>query len=223
MPSLQKGTLTTWKDDKGFGFIQPLNTEGDAVFIHITGFRAGIERRPAPGDMIYYHVTREENTGKLRAYNAHIKGVGDVAFKRKPRSSKPNLVGEMIAQSFLLFPFGCAFYVWRMMANPLPLIVYGVMSMITVMLYKIDKNRAQQEAWRISEASLHLAELVGGWPGALVAQYKFRHKNAKLSYQLTFWMIVCLHGVGWFDYLALNGRLLKIIVTHVAQAFSRNV
>jgi uncharacterized membrane protein YsdA (DUF1294 family) len=41
-------------------------------------------------------------------------------------------------------------------------------------------------------------ELVGGWPGALLAQQVFRHKTRKLSYQVVFWTIVVLHAVGWF-------------------------
>jgi uncharacterized membrane protein YsdA (DUF1294 family)/cold shock CspA family protein len=203
MSSLRKGTLTTWKDDKGFGFIKPLNTEGDEIFIHITGFRTGIERRPLPGDIISYQVTRDDNTGKLRAYNAHIKGISYV--KRKPHSSKHFPVEEMIAQLFLLFPFGCSFYVLWTAANPFPLIIYSLMSVITTVLYKVDKNRAQQNAWRISETSLHIAEFLGGWPGALVSQYNFRHKNAKFSYQFVFWVIVFVHEIGWVSYLVLKG------------------
>lgn len=43
-PLLSKGKITTWKDDRGFGFIKPDNG-GKEVFLHISAIkRAG--RRP---------------------------------------------------------------------------------------------------------------------------------------------------------------------------------
>ncbi|SJM91388.1 Cold-shock protein (fragment) [Crenothrix polyspora] len=50
--------------------------------------------------------------------------------------------------------------------------------------------------WRIPEKSLHTLELLGGWPGALLAQRTLRHKNRKPSYQVVFWLIVGLHVAG---------------------------
>lgn len=68
--------------------------------------------------------------------------------------------------------------------------VYGVSSSITYGLYALDKVRAQQGVWRISEDTLHLLELAGGWPGALLAQEYHRHKTVKASYQRVFWFMV---------------------------------
>jgi uncharacterized membrane protein YsdA (DUF1294 family) len=44
---------------------------------------------------------------------------------------------------------------------------------------------------------LHLLELCGGWPGALIAQHWVRHKVGKLSFQIIFWLIVAAHLVVW--------------------------
>ena len=76
-------------------------------------------------------------------------------------------------------------------------IAYIVMSAFTVAEYARDKRRAQAGAWRTSEDSLHLLELLGGWPGALLAQQSFRHKTRKLSYQIVFWLIAAGHVGGW--------------------------
>ena len=76
-------------------------------------------------------------------------------------------------------------------------IAYAVMSGITAALYVRDKRAAQQGGRRTPEATLHLAELLGGWPGAFLAQRLIRHKNAKASYQVVFWLIVAMHGVAW--------------------------
>jgi uncharacterized membrane protein YsdA (DUF1294 family) len=75
--------------------------------------------------------------------------------------------------------------------------VYLVMSLIAVVIYGIDKRRAERGGWRIPERTLHLLELLGGWPGALLAQRMFRHKRWKLSFMLVFWAIVALHVAGW--------------------------
>lgn len=59
--------------------------------------------------------------------------------------------------------------------------------------YRIDKRRAEAGGRRISERTLHTIELCGGWPGAFLAQRRFRHKIAKRSYQCIFWLIIALH------------------------------
>ena len=53
---------------------------------------------------------------------------------------------------------------------------YVLMSTLAFALYGVDKRRAARGAWRISEATLHTIELLGGWPGALLGQRMFRHK-----------------------------------------------
>ncbi len=71
---------------------------------------------------------------------------------------------------------------------PMPL--YLVASVTTYLLYKHDKQRARDKGWRVPERMLHLGELLGGWPGALIAQQRFRHKTVKLSFRLVFFAIV---------------------------------
>ena len=70
--------------------------------------------------------------------------------------------------------------------------VIGV-SGITFLIYRTDKRRAEAGAWRIPESTLHFASLMGGWPGAFLAQRTYRHKTSKTSFQLVFWFIVILH------------------------------
>ncbi|MFG0411375.1 DUF1294 domain-containing protein [Pseudomonas sp. NY5710] len=91
-----------------------------------------------------------------------------------------------------------------------PLALYPAMSLVSVMLYWQDKHQARQQAWRTPEKVLHASELLGGWPGALLAQQLFRHKTRKVSYQLLFWAIVLLHQVFWADWLFFGGRFLPL-------------
>ena len=98
----------------------------------------------------------------------------------------------------------------------LPLIVLGayvLLSMITFIAYAIDKSAAQAGRWRISEASLHMLGLIGGWPGALLAQQTLRHKSKKGSFRVTLWFTVLLNcaGLVWLhtpEGLAFLGQFL---------------
>ena len=57
-------------------------------------------------------------------------------------------------------------------------------------LYGADKSAAQKGRWRTRESVLHVLALIGGWPGALVAQRMFRHKTKKQPFQVVFWCTV---------------------------------
>ncbi len=71
---LLRGTLKTWKGDRGFGFITPDN-DGKDVFIHISALKGQDNRVPEPGDIIQYQLVRDKN-GKFRAINAKIEKSG---------------------------------------------------------------------------------------------------------------------------------------------------
>lgn len=92
---------------------------------------------------------------------------------------------------------------WRVLVG-VPLAV----SFFTWLAYGSDKRRAEAGEWRIPEATLHLGELLGGWPGAFLAQRQFRHKTSKISYQILFWLVVLLHQFVAVDFL-LGWRLTK--------------
>src|SRR3954468_15399820 len=78
------------------------------------------------------------------------------------------------------------------------LAAYLTMSALAFVLYAADKRRAVGGQWRISEAPLHTIELLGGWPGALVAQHLLHHKRRKTGYMRVFWVIVAIHGLAWW-------------------------
>lgn len=82
----------------------------------------------------------------------------------------------------------------------LPLLVaavYGVMSITCFAVYAIDKRAARAKAWRTPEKTLWLLGLLCGWPGALLAQQWLRHKTAKRSFQVVFWMTVVVNMAGF--------------------------
>lgn len=80
-------------------------------------------------------------------------------------------------------------------------VVYLVASLLAAVAYGIDKSAARSGAWRTPEKTLHVLALIGGWPGAVVAQQAFRHKSRKPSFRLAFWVTVALNcaALVWFS------------------------
>lgn len=71
--------------------------------------------------------------------------------------------------------------------------LYCGVSFITLLTYGYDKFAAESRSWRVSESTLLLLGLLGGWPGAIVAQQGFRHKTCKLSFRRQFWATVVVN------------------------------
>ena len=64
--------------------------------------------------------------------------------------------------------------------------LYVVASCVCLVLYARDKTNARNKRRRVPERTLLLVGLVGGWPGALIAQRVLRHKTAKRSFRFAF-------------------------------------
>lgn len=97
---------------------------------------------------------------------------------------------------------------WLASGIALPAVAYLAVSLVAFVVYRHDKRRAQGEGQRTPEKLLHLLELCGGWPGALLAQQVYRHKTRKVPFQVQFWLIVLLHQLVWADQLVLGGQYL---------------
>lgn len=120
------------------------------------------------------------NRGKLKDRNA---GKGSVA---------PLAVALLFAASL------AAAALAGVMSWLVPL-YYLVASLTAFVAYALDKSSAQQDRWRTQESTLHTFSLLGGWPGALIAQQALRHKTHKTGFQVAFWITVALNlgGLVW--------------------------
>jgi uncharacterized membrane protein YsdA (DUF1294 family)/cold shock CspA family protein len=207
-PGLRSGTLTKWKDERGFGFIQPIDGSQE-VFLHISEVKDAT-RRPQENDTIYYYGI-VDSKGKIRACNAFILGARNKSASLSNRAnSSPTIVSSFPTVEVVLLSLlplvGAVHFTW-MTRNPLPLAFYSVMSLVTYWLYADDKSRAKRKGWRTPEQTLHLCELAEGWLGGFIAQRILRHKNQKTSYQVVFWAIVILHYIAWLFWLFSRGTL----------------
>ncbi|MDB5972765.1 MAG: DNA-binding protein [Hydrocarboniphaga sp.] len=173
-----QGKLTNWNDAKGIGTIT-WNGGTDRVFVHISAFTTK-RRRPVANDIVTYEVERDAN-GRFKAVN--------VLFPERQQSqkAKPSGIASWVCGVVTALFVGYL-VISGMKGNTSEAILglYVIASFITVLAYISDKTAAKSGSWRTSESSLHLLALVGGWPGAYVAQRLFRHKTIKQPFQGVF-------------------------------------
>ncbi len=186
-----QGKITDWKDDKGFGFVTP-NGSGSKVFVHIKSF-SNRQRRPIGNELVTYELTPD---ARGRPQGVNITFVSDRPSSLPTTASGPGVGALIFAAVFLAFVAG------TVATGKLPfvvLIAYLMASCVAYLAYFFDKAASLKGQWRTPETTLHLFSLVGGWPGAMLAQRTLRHKTQKQSFQVTYWATVLLNCVvlGW--------------------------
>lgn len=215
------GSIKQWNDEKGFGFIKSDNTVD--VFFHISALRG--DCRPKVGDNVFY-LQKKDAQGRLVA--EHVRHseltVDDPNIRERSsvnHSNNTNRAGSQIQNLWVKLVFFCALLILPTLGvtdlfvkqnQPWILGLYVIASIITFVLYWIDKKKAGNNSRRIPEARLHFFESLGGWLGALPAQQIFRHKTSKMSYRVVFWLIVAAHQILWFDWVVLQGKWLRYCV-----------
>ena len=186
-----QGRITDWRDDKGFGFVTP-NGGGPKVFVHIKSF-SNRQRRPVGNELVTYELTSD---ARGRPQGANIAFVGDRQTSPPTIAPGPGVGALIFAVVFLAFVAG------TVAMGKLPsavLIAYLIGSCAAYLAYVFDKAASLKGQWRTPESTLHLFSLVGGWPGAMLAQRTLRHKTQKRSFQVTYWATVVLNcaALGW--------------------------
>lgn len=187
------GTLRTWHDDRGFGFITP-SQGGVDILVHIKAFPAGAGR-PQVGQRLSFDLEAGPE-GKPRAVNIALPQAsrpGRPLTSRRARAPWGTATLAVLPAFMAVFLTVAA--LWR-----LPAWVAGLYlgaSVLTFLAYAADKAAARGGGWRTAEQTLHLLALLGGWPGALLAQQFLRHKSAKATFRQAFWGTVLLNVAGF--------------------------
>lgn len=186
-----QGKITDWKDDKGFGFVTP-NGGGTRVFVHIKSF-SNRQRRPVGNELVTYELTSD---ARGRPQGLNIAFVGDRPSSLPKTAPGPGIGAFTLAAAFLAFVAGAV------ALGKLPfvvLIAYFLASCVAYVAYFLDKAASLKGHWRTPESTLHFFSVVGGWPGAMLAQRTLRHKTQKQSFQVTYWVTVVLNcaALGW--------------------------
>lgn len=210
-----KGTIAEWNDSRGFGFIEPTGG-GERVFCHVSAFRDR-SVRPAVRQTVTYELNRDER-GRAQARQVRYPGsaaLGSATGRSSGASGRPPSRAATNsrqgtwravagASTFLAIVGGLV------ATGRVPWILpawYLAASAMTFLLYGWDKTAAEGGHRRTPEATLNTLALLGGWPGAWIAQQAFRHKTRKRSFQVGFWLAVVMNvtALGWL--VATGGTL----------------
>ncbi|MBK1828413.1 DUF1294 domain-containing protein [Haloferula rosea] len=181
---VRRALIVEWKPKSPFGFGE---AGKDRIFLHISNF-ADRARWPEVGDWVTF-VDGQDSAGRPCAE--------EIVLHASDSDLKPRHLLELLlllALPILSLPaFEGLLDLWW--------IIYfcTFTSLATCMHLWFDKRFAISERSRIPEATLHLFELMGGWPGSFLGQRLLRHKVSKKSYQMIFWAIVLVYQLFALD------------------------
>ena len=185
-----EGTLTSWNDERGFGRIES-SQGGEPIFVHVSAWPRA-SSRPQVNQAVTFEI--ELGPKGKRARNVELIRAG--------RPARPTARAERAqwgTATLFAIPAFLVVYVVVAALWTLPHLVAGMyllLSAATFMAYAADKSAAASGSRRTPEATLHLLALLGGWPGALLAQQLVRHKSTKQEFRRVFWGTVVINVMG---------------------------
>jgi len=222
MQSRLTALLTQWDAEKGYGF---LTLKQKDIFLHRKDCAPGFKRLET-GDLIQFSPGQDP-LGRPCAKNAvpvqvketghavPIRATSNAEFgNNRLRGSGSFRRDHAVLLICLIVAPALALYKLALHSGVTVISAVGI-SVITYLLYALDKTSAVSGAWRISENTLHFFSLIGGWPGAFVAQRRLRHKTVKTSFQIFFWFTVLTWQLGAIDYL-LRWKMARFLWQFVA-------
>ncbi|CAK2069092.1 CSD domain-containing protein [Vibrio crassostreae] len=187
---MMKGQIVEWNDSRGYGFISSVGGEL-RVFFHISSVK-NRGYRPKLQDNVSFNVIEDEK-GRLNAENVIVQGTNGFP------------VTVLFSSSFLVAATA-SIIVFKGELLLIPL--YLILSIFTYFMFAWDKQAAQNGSWRTQESTLHILSLLGGWPGALFAQFLLRHKSRKQPFKFILWVTILLNVGGFVWLFTESGRNL---------------
>ncbi|MDX8359340.1 MULTISPECIES: DUF1294 domain-containing protein [Bacillaceae] len=73
------------------------------------------------------------------------------------------------------------------------LLLYVILNLVGYVVMYIDKRKAKQQKWRISEKSLWYTALVGGAFGLWIGMYRHRHKTKHKMFTIGLPIVATAH------------------------------
>ncbi|EEX33350.1 MULTISPECIES: DUF1294 domain-containing protein [Vibrio] len=163
-----QGTISEWHDTKGYGYISVDDQEAQIKF-HLCDLEA-YGHPPRISERVQFRLAKDAQGG-IRAVNVERQVVFNFSL-----SIAIWFFTTLVASVFLLdYP-------------PLSFVLYIALSTIAYMVYALDKHALHTGGWRVPSLTFHVLNIVGGWPGALLAQSVLHHKYNDIGYKSLFWL-----------------------------------
>ena len=184
--SPRKSIIVEWQPKSAYGFA----LDGERrIFLHISNFTQRA-RWPEVGDRVTF-VMGEDESGRPCAREIVLQESGSLLRWH-----------HLLSLVLLLILPGLSLIGLSGLLSPWWVLYFATFTSVAVgMQLWFDKRSAVADGSRVPEATLHLFELMGGWPGSFIAQRALRHKIFKKSYQWIFWPIVAIHQLFALDML----------------------
>lgn len=181
--NIESGTVLDWNEEKGFGFIAP-KSGNKKLFFHINDY-SHRHKRPLKNLKVQYFLSTDKK-GRPCAI--------DVTPVRGHKNNGYEVRQKLLALLILCLFSNALYFLYSFKKIPLEIVcVYGITSILSFIMYAKDKKAAEWGKWRTPESTLHLLAIIGGWPGAKIAQSFLRHKSKKMPFRVTYWVTVCIN------------------------------
>lgn len=199
------GTIIQYDNEKKFGFIQTKNNKD--IFFHIREFRP--RREPAIGEQIVFELG-EDNQGRICAVN--IQELSFIIQKEKEKAQKiqrrqayeayqerqeqKHSVLNAVCIFGLVYLILIAIAILFFNISKLIFIWYIIISIVSFVVYYLDKVAAENDERRTPEKTLHLIDVLGGWIGASFAHKFLNHKATKAEFRVVFYITIIVNIIG---------------------------
>lgn len=206
---IKQGTIKYWNSIKHYGFIKP--DDGDEpIFVHGNAFR---EQKyiPQNNQRVSFCISKD-HVDRICAKDVTVLSkANNLLIGRRPWLSQISLSVKIVLIFFSILIIDCFVF-----GTPkVILLVYLVFSLLTFLVYAKDKSAAKNNRWRTPEITLHVFSLFGGWPGAMLAQEKLRHKSIKKAFRIIYWATVLLNILLLISLHLSTGRVFLEWVDHL--------
>lgn len=198
-----QGVVHSFNTERSFGFIRPNHSSQD-IFFHSRQFRA--RRTPQIGETVIFELSTDKQG---RAVANNVQELSFVTQKQQERAKRQqakqayHAYQERQQQKTGMLNTLCVFAVGYLMLVTVliiklnlakaVLVWYVMIGVLSFSNYYRDKLSAQDDTRRVSEKTLHIYDLLGGWIGASFAQRLLDHKTSKQSFRHTYYKTIALN------------------------------
>jgi cold shock CspA family protein len=170
-----KGKVIQWKDDRGFGFIQP-DDGSEKLFFHVSSIKTNA-RRPQVGDQVLYEAMLDSQQ-RLKAKGVVIEGVPKstgTSSRRHPVKIAPPNKNALDYFSILifvlsLFASGFEFYRTNSIERTWPFVIPAVIAFFILNRRKKPKEKSFQCS-RCRTVSEYDARTIQAWNNGFTKLY----------------------------------------------------